>query len=130
MKVIIAGSRGITSLDVVAFAVYKSGFFTKVTEIVSGGAKGVDSLGEAIAHRLGLPIKTFIPDWNKHGKKAGLLRNIEMAEYADALIAVWDGKSSGTKHMIEIAKAKGLNIYVYNLEKELDNDKKCGIVTS
>ncbi len=130
MKIIIAGSRDITSVNEVGFACFKSGLFAEATEIISGGAKGVDSLGEVIANMCGLPVKQFIPDWTKYGKKAGFLRNIEMAEYADALIAVWDGNSRGTQHMIDIAKAKGLKVFVHIVENKLDNAKNGGIVST
>lgn len=69
--------------------------------IVSGKARGADSLGERYAKEKGFQIKEFPADWNKYGKKAGTLRNAQMGEYADALIAFWDGKSVGTKHMIQ-----------------------------
>ncbi len=82
------------------------------TEIVSGGARGVDLAGEMWAAENNLPIKRFIPDWSI-GKQAGFLRNIEMAEYGDALVAIWDGRSRGTAHMIAQADARDLNIFVY-----------------
>ncbi len=107
MRVIIAGSRGITDLATVAKAYRASGF--EATEIVSGMASGVDRLGETFAKSEGIPIKQFPANWSL-GKKAGYLRNVEMANYADALVAVWDGKSRGTKHMIDIATAKNLKV--------------------
>ncbi len=81
-------------------------------EVVCGGAKGADELGEWYARRLGYRIKFFEAEWNKHGKKAGMLRNLKMAKYADTLIAFWDGKSRGTNNMITVAKQNGLNIKV------------------
>lgn len=92
-----------------------------ITEVVSGGAKGVDSLGEVWAHSMGVPVKVFPADWDKHGKKAGFVRNAEMAEYADALIAVWDGQSRGTYDMIRKAEAFDLErsiTYVANVWDE------------
>ena len=76
--------------------------------IVSGKARGADSLGEKYANENGLNIMEFPADWDKHGRSAGYKRNVEMAENADALIAFWDGESRGTKHMIDIAKEKNL----------------------
>jgi len=64
------------------------------------------------ANERGYPIKQFPADWNKYGKSAGYKRNEEMAKYADALIAFWDGKSKGTKHMIDLAKRYGLKVKV------------------
>jgi hypothetical protein len=111
MKTIIAGSREITDPRIVAQVIKDSGFH--VTEVVNGGARGVDRLGYAWAMSNKVPVKQFMPDWYKHGKAAGPIRNQEMADYADALIAVWDGKSRGTKNMIELAKKKGtMSIFV------------------
>ena len=86
MKTIIAGSRGITDYSVVKQAIAESKY--EITEIVSGGARGVDILGERYARESNIPIKRFLPDWDKFGKKAGILRNQDMGNYADALIAV------------------------------------------
>lgn len=117
MKVIIAGSRDIGNplhsvnpLHVVALAVKESGF--TVTEVVSGTARGIDQAGESWAIENGIPLKQFPADWFTHGKAAGYKRNLQMAEYADALIAVWDGESRGTKHMIEIARKHRLPTYI------------------
>ena len=116
MKVIIAGSRSITNYQHVYQAWLNSKF--DLTEIVSGGARGVDSLGEELAKELDIPVKRFIPHWREYGKKAGILRNVEMAEYADALIAVWDGRSKGTAHMIaHFAKTKK-PFYIEKVHKE------------
>lgn len=81
-------------------------------EIVSGGAKGADALGERYAEENAYPLKIFPADWDNLGKRAGFVRNSEMAEHADYLIAFWDGKSRGTKHMINIAKRVGLKVKV------------------
>ena len=111
MKTIIAGSRGMDNYDFIKSTIIESGF--EITEVVSGGARGVDRLGERYAKEMGIPIKQFIPDWDGLGKKAGHVRNREMGDYADALIALWDGESKGTKGMIEYAQKKGLKVYVY-----------------
>lgn len=110
MKAIIAGSRNIIEYDIVEECILKSGF--NITEIVSGTANGVDKLGEQYAHHHNIPIKQFPADWNNLGKRAGYVRNGEMADYAEALIAIWDGQSKGTKHMIDLAKKKNLIIHV------------------
>jgi hypothetical protein len=80
-------------------------------EIVSGKAKGADTLGEQYAKENGFSLKEFPADW-KIGKSAGYARNKEMAEYADACICFWNGKSNGTKHMIDLANAKGIPIRI------------------
>lgn len=111
MKVIIAGSRHLTFPTLVDEAIKCSLF--DITEVVSGGARGVDALGELWAARNGIPVRLFPADWDKHGKAAGPIRNREMAAYADALIAIWDGKSLGTKNMIDEARKRGLRIHVH-----------------
>jgi len=115
MKVIIAGSRDITDYSTVKAAYLKSGF--DASEVVSGGARGVDYLGELLAKDFSISVKVFPADWNKYGKRAGILRNIEMAKYADALIAVWDGESKGTAHMISEAKKNNLKVFVYSWKR-------------
>lgn len=81
-------------------------------EIVSGGASGADALGERYAKDRGYKLKIFPADWVKYGRRAGPIRNREMAEYADALLAYWDGKSRGTQNMIEEARARGLKVSI------------------
>lgn len=82
--------------------------------ILSGTAKGADRLGERYARERGFQLRRFPADWDKDGKKAGMLRNYRMADNADALIAFWDGTSRGTAHMIMTAKEKGLATRVLN----------------
>lgn len=116
MKVIIAGSRTITDSKLLMMAILESGF--DITEIVSGGARGVDTMGELTAEFLGIPCSRFPADWKTHGRhRAGPIRNRQMADYAEALIAIWDGESSGTKDMIEVAVKKGLRVHVVNLKE-------------
>jgi hypothetical protein len=110
MKVIIAGSRDIFDYDIVKKAIEESKF--EITEVVSGNARGVDSLGERWAYEHKIPVKRFPADWDKHGKAAGPIRNSEMANYSEALIAIWDGSSRGTNNMIDIAKKKNLKVFV------------------
>lgn len=112
MKVIIAGSRDITDMELVVEAVKQSGF--EITEVVTGMARGVDTLAEEYGYQERLNIQRFYADWNVYGKMAGKIRNMAMANYAEALIAVWDGKSTGTRHMIEKALEKGMKVYVFN----------------
>lgn len=68
-------------------------------EIVSGGASGIDACGEMFAQSIGIPVKIFEADWKTHGKAAGPIRNKEMAEYADILLLIWNGKSRGSANM-------------------------------
>lgn len=106
MKTIIAGSREITDLQSVVDAIEASKI--EITEVVCGGARGVDTLGKQWAEQHNIPVTTFPADWDRYGRSAGYRRNQQMGEYADALIAVWDGHSRGTKHMIDIALRLGL----------------------
>ena len=75
-----------------------------LTYIVSGGAKGADSLSERWAKENNIETLIFIPDWNKHGKKAGFLRNEDIIKSSDAVIAFWNGESRGTLSSINLAK--------------------------
>lgn len=113
MKTIIAGSRTIEDYDIVLAAILASNF--DITEVVSGTAKGVDILGERFAEDIEIAIKKFPADWDKYGKRAGYIRNEEMADYANAAICVWDGESRGTQHMINIATKKNLKLFVYKI---------------
>lgn len=115
MKTIIAGSRGIHDFLKVCEAIKESGFSDQITEIVSGGALGVDKLGEKFAKKFSIPLKIFLADWKKYDKAAGPIRNREMANYSDALIAIWDGFSNGTANMIEEAKKRDLKIFIYKI---------------
>lgn len=116
MKVIIAGSRNISGSMWVQRAVSKAANQGIVpTEVVSGGARGVDLLGEAWAERNGIPIKRFLADWEHEGKAAGPIRNVEMANYADALVAIWDGQSRGTARMIKTARKMGLLVCIMHV---------------
>lgn len=113
MKVIIAGGREFNNYELLRDSCDKILANQTEVEIVSGGARGADALGEKYAKEKNYPIKLFPADWSL-GKKAGYLRNQQMGDYADALIAFWDGQSKGTKHMIDIAKAKGLKLRIIN----------------
>lgn len=122
MKTIIAGSRSITDYNVVKKVIKQSKF--SITEVVSGTAFGVDRQGERFGHENKIPIKRFPAEWGEYGKSAGYIRNAEMAKYADALIAIWDGESRGTKHMIDLARSKGLKTYVKVVKGVNDEENK------
>jgi hypothetical protein len=122
-KVIIAGSRSFRDYDRLKKVVDFTLFDKADIEIVSGcqvtkdkdtgELYGADYLGEKYAVEKGYSIKKFHPEWKKYGKAAGPIRNEEMAKYADGCICFWDGKSAGTKNMIELAGKKyGLRIKV------------------
>jgi hypothetical protein len=112
MKVIIAGSRGFSDFQLLFTKCEEILKDKSEIEIVSGTAKGADKLGEHYASLKGHSVAKFPADWDKHNKQAGMLRNREMAEYSDCLIAFWDGESRGTKNMIDLAQSKGLEVHV------------------
>ena len=114
MKIIIAGSRVIPNREFVWDDLLKRMPYHLVTEIVSGMVRGADLIGYEFAKHCGIPTACFPADWDKHGKSAGYVRNKEMADYADELIAYWDGKSNGTKNMIDLmALAKKPTTIIY-----------------
>lgn len=104
MKLIIAGGRGFTDYDLLKFKVSHITNRLNIDNIICGGARGADSLGEKYALENGIDVIHLIPDWEKHGKSAGYRRNYEMALVGTHLIAFWDGKSKGTKNMIDTMK--------------------------
>lgn len=118
-KVIIAGSRGFSNYKLLheqcnKFLREKRKTYNII--IISGGARGADKLGEKYSQDEGFALEVFKANWDKYGKSAGFRRNEQMAEIADALIAFWDGKSHGTKHMIDIMKEKNLDVRVINYD--------------
>ena len=104
MKVIIAGSRNFNdynSLERKMNTILKN---QDDVTIISGTARGADKLGERYASEHHIKVEQYVPMWDIFGKKSGYMRNVEMAKVADACVVFWDGKSKGTKHMIDIAK--------------------------
>lgn len=118
MKTIIAGSRNILDYEFVRNSIIDSKI--KITEIVSGCARGVDKLGERYAIENNILLKYFPANWDFYGKQAGFIRNEEMAKYSECLIAIWDGISRGTKNMIDLAKHYGLDVRVYTYSINTD----------
>ncbi|GAK03277.1 phage chromosome segregation protein [Geomicrobium sp. JCM 19037] len=116
-RVIVAGSRDFSNYEFLRsrldWALYER---NEDIAIVSGGASGADALGERYADERGLIIVKYPADWSTHGKAAGPIRNREMAANADALAAFWDGKSRGTKNMIDEARNKGLRVIIFDTE--------------
>ena len=114
-KTIIAGGRDFMDYNLLKEKVNKILQEKKVTHkivIISGCARGADTLGLRYASENAFDVEEYPADWDKYGKKAGYMRNVEMAKNADALIAFWDGKSKGTKHMIDIATERNLPIRI------------------
>lgn len=117
MKVIIAGGRDFTNTQALIDFLIELQELNQLPvefEIVEGGARGADRCGHDIAKATGWRHTQFPADWDRLGKRAGYVRNAEMAEYADVLVACWDSKSRGTKHMIETMQKKGKPVHVYS----------------
>lgn len=123
MKLCIAGSRNIEpSLEYIAQAL-GGGDEDEAwhpTHIISGGARGADRAGEDWAFANGVPVVVMPAQWGQHGKKAGPIRNKEMATEADALLAFWDGVSSGTAHMIATMRTLGKPVRVVMVGSDSD----------
>ena len=107
MKVAVIGSRGITVSDLGKYLP------AGTTEIVSGGAKGVDTSAREYALAHGVKLTEFLPEYDKYGRGAPLKRNITIIEHADVVLAFWDGKSRGTKFVIENCKQMGVPVKVF-----------------
>ena len=110
MKLAIVGSRNLTNIII-------DNYIPKgVTEIVSGGARGIDTLAKKFAERKGIKLIEFLPDYKLYGKAAPIKRNQKIAEYADEALVFWNGKSKGTEHTIKAFKAleKQLTIIIVN----------------
>ena len=118
-KVVIAGSRGFSNYKLLREQCNKFLREKRKTSniiVVSGHARGADTLGEKYAQDEGFTLEIYPAQWKKFGKRAGYRRNEQMAEVADALIAFWDGSSKGTKHMIDIMNEKNLLVRVVEYE--------------
>jgi hypothetical protein len=100
MKLVIAGTRTFNNYNYLCTVIDDFLQYNNVEEIVSGGSVGADTLAEKYALEKNLPFKLFNAKWKELGRKAGPIRNIQMAEYGDFLITFWDGQSRGTEHMM------------------------------
>ena len=109
MRVAIIGSRGLTVDDLGKYLP------TAVTEIVSGGAKGIDACAKEYALANHIPLTEFFPEYEKYKKGAPLKRNLQIIDYADIVLAFWDGKSMGTQHVIRNCQEMHKKIIVYHI---------------
>lgn len=112
MKLAIIGSRGIIISDLEKY------ISKDVTEIVSGGAKDVDTCAKEYAQKHNLKLTEFLPDYQRYKRGAPLRRNLQIIEYADAVLAFWDGESRGTKHVIDVCNKTGKKIVVQLIQSE------------
>lgn len=120
-RIIVAGGRDFGDYFAVQLALERVAGVGD--EIVSGGAAGADKLGERYASEQDHPLKVFPANWETNGRAAGPMRNSVMAEYADTLVAFWDGQSRGTKDMIRKALNGGLEVHVYRYSPALGVQK-------
>jgi len=111
MKIAIIGSRSITFADM-------SKFVSDLDEIVSGGAKGVDSCAAEYARKRGMKLTVFLPQYDRYGRAAPIVRNKEIVDYADKIIAFWDGCSKGTLSVIKYAEKIGKPCDIIRLDEE------------
>ena len=109
MKLAIIGSRSISDLNI-------DNYITEFPDtIITGGAKGVDTLAESFANSHNIPLEIFKPDYKRHLRGAPIRRNETIARECDALLAFWDGKSRGTKYTFEFARKLGKSVHVVTL---------------
>ena len=121
LRVIVAGGRDFTNINVMAAILNNLQDVDHVIEIeklilICGMARGADLTAYKLFKEVGLPVEMYPADWDQHGKQAGYIRNTQMANVADMLIAFWDGSSPGTKHMITTARKHNLNVLVFDYE--------------
>lgn len=120
-RIIVAGSRDFRDFDYLERSLIRlyendmaaSDYSEPTLVIVSGTAKGADTLGEQFAHRHGLPLQTYPAQWNRYGRSAGYRRNAEMAEVGDELVAFWNGTSPGTKSMIGLMVQRHKPVHIF-----------------
>lgn len=111
MKVAVIGSRDLTVADLGTYLP------PETTELVSGGARGIDRCAAAYARAHGIPLTEFLPDYAQFGRGAPLRRNVEIVDYADLVLAFWDGTSRGTRFVLETCEKKGKPYRVFIAEK-------------
>ena len=116
MQLLIAGGRDFDDYELLCSVVDRYRGEHRVKRIVSGGAGGADRLGERYAKRHHLPILRIKPEWDRHGRAAGILRNQDLVDAADHVICFWDEKSKGTQDTIKKTRRanKSLEIVVYS----------------
>ena len=119
MKVIITGSKTIDNPVVLINAIQQSKF--KITEVVSGSESGVDKLGELWAKKRNIKVKKYSPKWKRYGNSARFKRTVQMVNYADAVILLWDGVSTDVTHTVQYSRRCNMPVFIHLINQE----KKC-----
>ena len=119
MKVIVAGTRTFSNKNLLFEVLADLDDLFEFDEIVSGKARGADTLGEAYAKKHDIPVKPFPANWEEYGRSAGSKRNELMAQYADVCVVFWDGESNGSRNMIKNAIKYGLHLVVIRYDKRM-----------
>ena len=114
MRVAVVGSREIPDFVDVDYLIQRIPL--NCTEIISGGAAGIDSLARQAANRLGLPIREYLPEYGRLGKRAPLVRDEQIVKNADLVIAIWDGKSRGTAYTLDVCVRLHVPFRIYPME--------------
>lgn len=114
MIVAIVGSRNINDLPLLEKIWNDLKLPYEDVSIVSGGAIGVDTNAREFANKYNLNIREILPDWNRYGKKAGFKRNFDIIKSCDICLSIWDGKSKGTEHSMNLCKVYFKRLYVWN----------------
>ena len=117
MKLAIIGSRNLQVNNIDQYIT------DDITEIVSGGAKGIDNCARGFALAKGITLKEFLPDYKKYGRAAPIVRNKEIVNCSDTVLAFWDGKSHGTKNVIDYCKKSNKPIRIVILPSDKSSDK-------
>lgn len=116
-QVIIAGGRDFANYELLQNKCDQFFREKRPTAIISGLARGADTLGTRYARERGIQVLEFPADWERLGRRAGMVRNLQMLEAADAVVAFWDGQSRGTAHMVNETKKRGLPLRVVRYQK-------------
>ena len=116
MKYVIAGGRDYNNFHVTEYVLNQ---FTNIETIISGDARGADTQGAIYGQRHNIPVEHYPAHWDEYGKAAGYIRNAEMGEAGDALIAFWDGQSKGTMNMIKTMKLLKKPYWIYDYQGKL-----------
>lgn len=113
MKIAILGSRTVKEIKI------NNVLPADTTEIVSGGARGVDSCAAALAREMDIKLTVFLPEYERYGRAAPIVRNKQIVDYADRVIVIWDGESHGSKFVIDYCKKVGKECQIFNINDNI-----------